>query len=169
MDEVNADYLCRVYDDEVATLLKESESTLPVVRRDMEVHQRLFTHSSPPAALKLYGLWRLLATFGEPYAQQQIDPNTFYRERRKLRDLGCSWLLTDVTTPSLSLPPSFCLTRESPYRDTMLSPQVMSESLLRASDGLFRVSDDAVCMYGEYLRRWSRRCRSTSPFPAHTA
>ena len=166
--DVTADYLCRVYDDEVATLLQKS-STLPVVRRDMEVHQRLFAQSSPPAALKLYGLWHLLATFGELYTRNRIGPVTFYRERRKLRELGCSWLFTDLTIPSFSPPSGFCLTRESPYRDTMVSPQVMSEFLLRANDGLFRVSDDAACMYGEYLRHWSRRCRSTSPFPAHTA
>ncbi len=169
VSEVTTDYLCQAYNSEITTLFADAESTLPIVRRNLDVQQRLFAHLNGPTALKLYGLWYLLVSFGEPYARQQMDSNTFYRERRKLLELGCSWLFTDLTIPSFSPPPGFCLTQESPYRDTMVSPQVMSEFLLRAKDTLFCVSDNAMCMYGEYLRHRSRGCRSPNPLPAHAA
>jgi II/X family phage/plasmid replication protein len=93
--EVSDAWLEKIFNDELDRLLRERLSSLPIVRRQDEVFERLRSMYSRRRAEVLFGLWTVLSTQGEDATRAKYARSSFYRNRRLLVDAGVAWTRTD--------------------------------------------------------------------------
>lgn len=96
--EVTDEYLQKVYDREIARLLKEGKEAMDTVRTQHEVLARLkyiFGEGDQKIQI-LFGFWMQLSTMGETQVRKEINERTYYHKRRQLMECGISWLNTNI-------------------------------------------------------------------------
>ncbi len=119
-------YLEETHDREVLRLLKEASTDMETARTHLEVSRRLEQSYSPELASRLFGTWMQLATLGDKVVQQKMSRPTYYRQRKQLVDVGCSWNAADVQLVSRcsEIPVGFSPVRLDPRRLTAEAEEV---------------------------------------------
>jgi II/X family phage/plasmid replication protein len=138
--EVTDAWLETTFYAELFRLLRERVSSLPIVRRQDEVLERLRATYSRPRAERLYGLWTVLSLQGEDATREKYARSSYYRNRKLLVDAGVAWLRTD--TPDAAGTPDvlagLTLRRDDPRRcrETLDEARAMLEAAgPRSSEG----------------------------------
>lgn len=97
VSEVTDRYLSDVWSDQFGKLLKEGAADMEIVRTHEAVKARLFRLcASERSANNLLGFWMRLVAEGEERVQQSYSKTQFYTNKKKLSDMGVSWLSGDV-------------------------------------------------------------------------
>lgn len=129
VSEINEDYLASVFDDTLDRLNFDPGGQALTLRDAIEVEASLTSTYTARKAHTLLGAWHRLVVTGEDNLRKQVPRATLYRWKMGLREAGCSWLATDRDTIPSSLPPGFCLTRDSPYRRRTVDDKVRIQLL----------------------------------------
>lgn len=126
--ELTQAYLESVHDREVARLLKEAGEEMQVYRNSLAVSRRLHELYGAELGNRLYGTWMQLAAHGDKEVKRRMAARTYYWQRRKLIDAGCSWAATDVSVRSNSaIPAGFSPVRADRRRLTEEAEEVRAQ------------------------------------------
>ncbi len=96
VSDITDDYLKNVHDAEVYKLLKEGKSEMDTVRTHDSVKARLNNCYGKRSANALFSFWLQLAARGEEVCMTDYSQSQYYSNRRKLVDVGISWLASDI-------------------------------------------------------------------------
>lgn len=96
VDDIKIDYLRDIMKTEINKILKLTDDDIKVVRKVVEVRNRLEVKYNSSLANNLMGLWYQLTLFSEDEVKKTMSKSTFYRQRKQLIEAGVTWIGSDV-------------------------------------------------------------------------
>lgn len=132
--EIEDSYFNRVHDVEVERFLKEGMNEMNRVRTHEGVYERLNSFYTARQANVLIAFWSQLSIYGEQVVRKQMPKATFQRKRKLLKDVGVSWLGTDVMVLGLDdVSEQFHPMRDSKFRVVELDNCVAEKQVYYSS------------------------------------
>ncbi len=126
VDNVIPVWVADLWEREVQKVVREGRSDMEVVRKFVDVRERLYSLHSSRLASSLNATWVSLATLGEEQTKSHMSHDTWYRHRRYLEQAGCAWSGTDLqlvdAAPSFG---NFVPTLTHPSRVVEVHPRVL--------------------------------------------
>lgn len=96
VSEVTDSYLEALHDREIERILREGKQGMETVRTTDAVCNRLHSNYGRIAGNRLFGFWQSMCTSGDDKTRDRYTKPTFYRNRKLLEDVGCSWIGSDI-------------------------------------------------------------------------
>jgi II/X family phage/plasmid replication protein len=127
VENIAPEWVADRWEREVQKVIREGRTDMEIVRTAAAVRARLSEVFAARLASTLYATWVTFSTLGEDQAKSLMTHDTFYRHRRQLVAVGCSWRGTDVqlidAAPSFG---NFAPTLVHPSRVVDIHPRVMA-------------------------------------------
>ncbi len=96
VEEVSDAYLEALHDKEIERILREGRQGMDTVRTTDAVCNRLHFHYGRNSGNRLFGFWQSMCTSGDDRTRDRYSKSAFYRNRKLLEDVGCSWIGSDI-------------------------------------------------------------------------
>jgi len=94
--QVKIEDLYKVYDREVVKFIKEGESEMNIVKKQIDVEARIYGMYSDRLASALVGTWLKLTVNNENEVKKKMKRSNYFKHIKLLKEAGVSWHGTDV-------------------------------------------------------------------------